>query len=256
MEKLVLPITCPQCAKELVTTVEVDPIALAPEIRGGTKPTGVKYSYKISSEEIKKFIIQKAHQYVPDASLEITPRYCEKKQRKESEVHHSYASFMIAFSHHVIKNNGDGGWFQQIGETGDNVMLVDSLFNNMIRRWCYDPKYLNEWLNSYKKLEKLEDGFGMDEKFINDLKVFSKPRGIKTRNNDIWVFFMASPEAILQDYFSDVKSGNVAGKLEIRDIRLLSKDIIEYDITLDPNNIILTDNPHVRQILSGEEKIK
>ena len=40
--------------------------------------------------------------------MEVVPRYCERKRRRDSEPHRSYASLRIAFSDSVVEKNEDG----------------------------------------------------------------------------------------------------------------------------------------------------
>lgn len=255
MAKINVPVTCPGCNKTLQASLDIDPLVLAPTIRGGIRPVGIPYEYNVTSEDIKKFIIDTVHKYSPEAMVKVHTRYCEKK-RRQGEPHRSYAFFKIAFSHHIIKDYSRGGWFQQIGESGEHVNIIHDVMENLIERWQYDRDYLNAWLKSYKKMEKLEDAFGMSDEFINDLKKFSTPRGIKVQGgNDIWVFFSASSEKILMDYFSNPDTNQLAGKLSVDNPTSVSKDIINYTIKLNPYQVETAINPHVEQILSNEEKV-
>lgn len=253
-----VPVTCPKCNKDLVVKVgadDIDPLLLAPNIRGEVRPISIPYEYRITSEDIKRFIIEVTHEYAPNTVLEIFPRYCEKKRRKEGEKHRSYASFNIAFSHHVISNYDPNAYFEKFGES-DRVTLIKDIRNNIIDRWCYDPKQINDWMKSYKKLEKLEDGLGMSEQFLNEIREFSRPRSQKVNGSkDSWIFFMASPEKILRDFFTDPNTGKIAGEMKVKDIIQISKDIVEFHITLNPYIKPSVINPHVKQILSGETKI-
>jgi hypothetical protein len=250
-------VICPKCknAFSATSTTNADPLVLlAPKIRGGIRPVGIPFEYHVTSEDIKKFINDVAHIYVPDAKLEISTRYCEKKQHR-GEPHRSYAFFKIAFSHHVIQNYDEHGWFQQIGETGEHVSIEKDLFEHLIKRWQFNRKDLDSWLKSYKKMEQLEDSFGVSDEFMNDLKKFSTPRGIKVSGSgDVWVFFAASVEKILMDYFTNPDTKALAGKITVDNPTLISKDVIDYRITLNPYAVESTVNPHVQQILANDEK--
>lgn len=258
-QTLNIPVTCPQCNKEMVVkvnTTDIDPLLLAPEIRGGVKPVGIPYEYHVSSEDIKRFIIDKIHQYSPNANVKISVRYCEKKRRKDNELHKSYATFLIALSHHVIEDYNSNGWFEKLGENNGKVHIVNDLYVKLIKQWKYDPDYISEWLKSYKKLERLEEGLGMTEAFINEIKEFSVPRStIANGTDEAWVFFMPCPEKIIADFFTNVKTNKIAGKLEVKDIVKISKDIVEYTVSLDPYAVVTKENPYVRQILNGEAKL-
>lgn len=271
MEKINVPIECPECGREIIVELDPaklladnqpstvtnysDPLMLAPNIRGDIRPVGIPYRYEITSEQIKAFIIDTVKAFCPNAQMEIHPRYCEKKKQKPGEIHRSYASFMIAFSNHVQEGYGKDGWFERLGESSD-VQFIKSIKSYIIDKWSYDKKQIDSILNSYKKLERFEDGLGMSEAFINEIRQFSIPRSIKVADSkDSWIFFMASPEKILYDFFSDPKTKKLKGNLKVTDIVPISKDIIKYIITFDPYVATTTENPHVRQILSGELKV-
>lgn len=275
MEVLDFTVKCPQCGFDVGIHQELDPKMLAPTVRSQLRPTDAIFEYKVSSEEIKRFMIDKAREYVPSAKMQIVPRYTERKRRDEKEPHRSYASFFIGFSSDVIKNNQDYGWYGKIGESFENVTVIDKLWHHFIKRYQYKQDMINEWLKSYKKLEKLEEGLGITEQFIAELKQYRKPLGVRTNNGEVWVFFMAAPEMILSDMFTTKKQildadgvpmldehqnpimvDKSAGRIEIRDIISISKDVIEYKIHLHPEEIVTTVNPHVLQILNGEDKKK
>ena len=263
-ETIKMNVECPNCQQNLLIQQDLNelkkaftPKDLAPTLRGDLVPSDSIFEYRISSEEIKKFIIDKAHEYVPEAKLQIVPRYTERKKRDEREPHRSYASFFIGFSSDVIQNNNDYGWYGKIGESFENVIIVQELWEKFIKRYQYDPEMINSWMKSYKKMEKLEEGLGITEQFLAELKHYKRPLGIRTNHQgEVWVFFMAAPEMILNDMFVEVGTDKPAGRIEVRDIVSVSKDIIEYRIHLHPNDVVTTVNPHVIQILNGEDKKK
>ena len=115
-------------------------------------------------------------------------------------------------------------------------------------------KDLEAWLKSYKNLEALEDALGMTEDFINDIREFAKPVRITTNNGEKWILFAAAAENVIADMLTDVVSGEVPGRIEIQQVYPLSKDIVEFIVYLHPAEMKYRDNPHVRQILIGEEK--
>lgn len=276
-EVLEFTVPCQQCGSDVLIRQELDPKMLAPTVRSELKPVDAIFEYKVTSEDVKRFIIDKAREYVPNVKMEVVPRYTERKRRDEREPHRSYASFFIGFSSEVIKNNQDYGWYGKIGESFENVMVIDKLWKDFIKRYQYNQDMINEWLKSYKKMEKLEEGLGITEQFLAELKQYRRPLGIRTNNREVWVFFMAAPEMILSDMFMkpeyvldengeyklDEKTKKPiivyrksAGRIEIKDIISISKDVIEYKIHLHPEEIVTKVNPHVLQILSGEDKKK
>lgn len=255
MKEIKVNASCPSCNTSMNVSVDIDQSMLAPTVRGKLTPAENIYVYRVTSEEIKQFIIQKAKKYVPDVKVEVVPRYCERKRRKSTDPRRSYASLRIAFSNEIIEKNSDQGWFGKIGENGSNVRVVNSLFNNLIRMYQYNKKEIDSWLKSYKNLEELEETLGMTEAYINDLRMYATPQRIKSNNED-WIIFSAAAENVLTDMLTDVETGKVPGKMIIHDIFPISKDIVEFVIHLYPENRVMKEDPHVRQILLGEEKAK
>ncbi len=251
--------TCPHCNKDVDLNANIDPIQLAPTVRAvdqGVAPAGAIFVYKISSEQIKQFITTKAKLMIPDVKVEVVPKYCERKQRRPSDPHRSYASLRIAFSDHILEKKGDDGWYGKIGETNSNIQIVQSMFDNIIRRYRYDRKAIEGWLKSYKNLEELEEALGMTEKYINDLRLYSTPQRVSTANKESWIIFSAAAENVIMDMLSDPATGRPQGRVQIQDVYRISKDVVEFLIYVHPTEIKLKENPHVRQILLGEEKPK
>jgi hypothetical protein len=244
--------TCPHCGKQVV----LDYAAPAPKICAkNLTPVSHIEVYRISSETMKQFLVEKVRHFSPNAKLELVPRICEKKQ-KHGEPHRAYASLRIAFSEEVIQKNGDGGWFAKIGESDSNVRFIESMFPEIIQKYGYNRKQIEGWLKSYKNLEELENSFGMTEPYINDLKLYSTPQRVKTRDGKVWVMFAAAPENIIRDMLSDPDSNKPYGRIQIQDVYSLNNDVVEYVVYVHPAETELRENPHVRQILMGEEKAK
>lgn len=257
MKEVKLMAECPNCDEKITLTTELDAKQLAPDLRcKELKPVESVFIYRVTTDEIKSFIIQKVSKMVPDAKIEVVPIYCEKKKRKETEVHHSYAALKIAFSEHIVEKKEDLGWYGKIGESGNVPRVKKSLFTEIIKKYQYDSKELDKWMKNYKILEELEDGLGMTEPFINDIRKYCVPQRVPTGQNEDWIFFSAAPERVFQDMFTDPETNKVAGKIHIHDVYPISKDVVEFEIYLHPEVIDYKDNPHVRQILQGELKVK
>ena len=256
-EELKLKTMCPHCNKEISvnTSIPSDPRVFAPDVRCKKRPVGSIFVYTLSTAEITKFIIEKSRQYVPDVKVEVVPRYCEKKQRKDIEPHRSYASLRIAFSDNVVENNADLGWYGKIGESED-VKIVKSMYDNIIHKYQYDRKKIEGWLKNYKTLEYLEDGLGMTESYIRDLLAYCRPKRVMTADKESWVIFSAAAENVIADMLTDPNTSKPAGRIQIQDVYPVSKDIVEFIVHLNPYDMVLKENPHVRQILHGEEKPK
>lgn len=258
MQEIKLGNNCPHCGNKVVfgTSVPNNPLELAPEVRGKIKPAGSIFVYKISSEEIKAFITEKAKKYVPDVKVEVVPRYCEKKRRRNTEPHHSYASLRIAFSDNAIEKKEDLGWYGKIGESTGNVRVIESLFKEIIQRYQYNRKEIDSWMKSYKTLEELEDGLGMTEAYINDLRMYSTPQRVQTTDRESWIIFSAAAENVIKDMLTSQVTNRLPGRIQIQDVYPITKDIVEFCVYLNTSEVQMRENPHVRQILMGEEKPK
>ena len=248
---------CPQCGAELEVEASVNKVD-EPKLRCNLKPVSNTLEYRVSSKDIAKFVSEKAKQYVPEVRCEVVPRYCQSKRKNPYEPLRSYASLRIAFSDNVVSKNNELGWYGKIGESADSVSVIPSMFTNIIERYSYNIKDINEWLDSYKNLEALEERHGMTEAFIEDLKNYAKPRRIVANNNEGWIIFSAAPENIIRDMFTDPSTGHVPGKIEILNpIEIQKGGEIEYKVLLHSgSDVVYSDNPHVRQIMLGEEKPK
>lgn len=249
---------CPHCTKDIFLPVPMPDKAvdLAPVVKSKITPVSSIFVYKITSEEIKQFILQMAREFVPDVDVKVAPRYCEKKRRKESDPRHSYASLRIAFSDNVVEKNADLGWYGKIGENTGNVRVVQSLMKGLIKKYQYDRKVIETWLKDYKLLEELEDGLGMTEAYIEDLRFYSSPRRIQSNTDESWIIFAAAAENVIQDMLTESGTDKVPGRIQIQDVVPISKEIVEFTVYLNPDEVKLRENPYLRQILLGEEKPK
>jgi len=250
--------TCPKCGEDVMVNVDIPVTALPdnPETRSKITPVGNILVYRITSEEIKQFIIQKSRKYVPDVKIEVVPCYCERKRRKDNEPHRSYASLSIAFSENIMEQKDTNGWYGKIGENNSHVRVVKGLFENIIQMYRYNPKDIDKWLSSYKILEELEDTFGMTEAYIRNLKAYSVPRRVQTSDRQWWIIFSAAANSVIKDMLTDRNTNEPIGRIQIQDIHMLSQGICEFIVYVHPDDMRLQENPHVRQILLGEEKPK
>lgn len=256
-DNLNMTFDCPECGKPVSVHAEMDPIKLAPDVRAHIAPVGSAFIYRISSEDIKTFIIDKATTMVPGVKVEVVPCYCEAKRRKKFEPHRSYASLRVAFSEEILdKKDVDSGWFGKIGDTATNIHIVNSLFTGIIQRYQYKKKDIDEWLKNYETLEKIEEAIGVDERFINSLRMYATPQRIPVANSDPWIVFSAAAENVIQDMLTEANTDKPTGRIQIMDTYLVSKGVVEFLVYVYSNEVKLRENPHVRQILLGEEKPK
>lgn len=258
MSAVNLNVSCKKCGNNFNVVTEIDPSQLSEaNLRCKAKPISTIKVYRITSEMMRNFIIAKAKHYCPDAKVEVVSLYCEKKRRKSNELHHSYASLRIAFSEQVIDNNEDLGWFGKLGDSADNINFKPSIFHNLIQKYRFNPEDVKTWMNSYKNLEELEDGLGMSEAYINDIRKYSNPQRVKVADsNEDWIIFAAAAENVLQDMFTDPETNKVPGRIQIQDVYQIDKDVVEFIVYLHPLETEIRENPNVRKILLGEDKPK
>jgi len=273
MSQLKIRTNCDYCGKELDVYTDIPDAPVTeitnsqfPIVRSHIKPIGNIMVYRISSEQIKDFIINKARKYVPDVRMTIVPRYCEKKRKSNNDPHRSYASLRIAFSDNVIEKKEDLGWYGNIGDNGSNVKMHPSIMKKLIDKYKYDRKQVEAWMKNYKTLEELEDTLGMTEAYINDLYTYTIPQRVKADNNENWIIFAAAAENVIADMLSEKTADDddpnkheinkPIGRIQIQDVYPISKDIVEFVVYVHPAKMKLRENPHVRQILLGEEKPK
>lgn len=245
---------CPGCNNQYSTLLDIEPVQLAPVTRGNIFPTSNIFIYEFTSEEIKRYLIDKARRYCPDIKMEVVPRFIEKKRKKPGEVHGAYASLRIAFSENVIEKNAENGWFGKIGES-DNVRIINTIFQNFIKMYNYNKEDLKKIRNDYKKMEHLEETLGITENYLDDLIMFSTPRLIKSTTGASWVSFSAPAEKVIFDMLTISETNELPGRIVIQDIVQISKDSVEYLVHVYPGNLVKED-PSVRRILLGEEKAK
>ena len=243
----ILAVECPKCQEEF--TVEVP----YPKVRSLIKPIGEIQVYRITSEEIKQFLIQKANYFVKaGVKLELAVKYCEKKK---SDPHSGHAALTIAFSDSVLSKRPNAGWFDKMGESDSNMRFVPDIFAGFIRKYEYNRKDLEEILSDYKKLEFLENKYGMTEAFIQDIKMYSTPRLIPTTNKESWIFFSARPEKVIEDMLEDPDTDKVNGGIDISGrVYQINKDVVEYIVYVHPQEMKSSENPLVRQLLQGKGK--
>lgn len=258
MKTLKLSGNCPNCGEEvtLAGSAPVSMIDFAPNVRSRIRPVSSVLIYKITSEQIKQFLIDKAKKLEPDVKIEVVPRYCERKRRKQSEPHRSYASLRIAFSDNVTENNDDMGWYGKIGQSSTNIRFKETIFKEMINRYQFNRKEIDNWMKSYKTMEELEEGLGMNESYLNDLKMYAIPRRLETVDKESWIIFSAAADKVLKDMLTDDKTNKITGRMMIQDIYPISKDVVEFLIYMYPFEVETKDNPYVRQILLGDIKKK
>lgn len=245
---------CPYCHKEITTKFTMPDGSTPPPTRcKNLSPTGHMWVYRISSDVIREYLTEKVRLIVPNAKLDLAPRYCERKKRAYGDGH-AYAAINIALSEDVIAGSRD--WFGSIGTDMGDVRLVPNMFEDFVARYRYDPKTIAAILKDYTQMEILENHFGITEDYLNEMKKFGTPQRVTTDDGKSWIFFSAAPEKIITNMMTDPQTKTIVGTCKIQDVYPLSKEVVEYLVYLNPTEMQLHEDHHVRQILMGEEKIK
>lgn len=241
--------TCPNCNEE----IDVDVPDLTPNVRSKIKPVGTIQVYRITSEEIKEFLFQKARFYKPGAKMEVATFYCENKTKEQQR---GYAFFRIGFSNDFIETKSQRGWFEKAGENSSNINFVEDILKEFIQRYQFSKKSLQELLGSYKNLEKLENRFGIRDDFIEDIMKYIIPQRVPTPNNESWIIFSARAEEIIRNMLEDEFTNAVGGELEIHEVHQVNKGLVEFIIYIHPKEMKSRENPYVRKILVGGNNIE
>lgn len=252
-------VECPSCHDQFPVLIPGGSTTASsiPVVRSKVKPLGQIHVYRITSEEIKQFLLQKARYYNPDIKIELGVKYCEKKN---SEPHRAYAALTIAFSDDIIDRKADMGWYEKMGESETNVRIVNTeeqpIYGEFIKQYQYNRKELDDLLDDYRQLEKLEDKTGVTESFLEDIRMYTSPRRIATTAKESWIFFSARPEKIIEDMLQDPKTDKVIGRIHIPEVFQINKDVVQFVVYVHPGEMATSENPLVRQLLTGQKEVK
>ena len=247
----VLAVECPHCQEELNVEVPQELLGV-PFVRSRIKPIGNIAVYRITSNEIKEFVTKKARFYRPEIQLEVSTHYCE---RKKSNPHRSYAYLKIGFNSAGLEQKEDAGWFERVGEGGASPRILSDIFVGLVQKYKYNKEGLDDLLDNYKKMENLENAFGLTEGILKDIRMYATPRRTKAINGDSWVIFSARAEKVIEDMLENPDNDKVAGRIEIQDIYAISKDQVEFVVYVHPLEMRAQENPYVRKIMMGEAKV-
>lgn len=254
MSEVAIKAICPKCSEELTVTADIPGTEVVP-VRSRLEPVGSIQVYKITSEMMSDFIIAKAKKYCPTVNMTVVPRYTERKARK-NEPHRAYASLRIAFSEEIVEKKEDLGFYGKLIESSTTPRIQPTIYQNMIRMYGYNPKEIDSWTHSYKNMEELEESLGITEAYLEDIKRYATPRMVEDNSKKKWIIFSADAANIIADMLTDTRTNEVCGRIQIQDVYQISKDIIEFIVYVHPKQMTLKENPHIRQILLGEEKPK
>ena len=238
--------------------------------------------YRITSDDIRIFLNQKAKQYVPAARVEILVEYCE---RKKSNPRRSYAALVVGLSSNMMERHGETDTLRRMIETESDHRLLDDIFTNLVKRYQYDRENLQKILESYKLLDEFQLSFGMNEEFIKQLIYWTTPRRQELdKTKEVWTLFGARPDAIIYDMLEELniyepiqmeesKLNKMSkedreklptsahtmilprkGRMEIVQVTPITKGSVEFMIYLHSDDIQVNDNPDLRKLLDSMKK--
>lgn len=245
---------CEHCHKPTHVTAELpsDPIALAPEVESYMHPTSLKYVYRVTIDDIKRFLLTKARLLVPGIKLEVVGVYCERKTKNKDD-HRAHAYVRVAYSSEAVEKNEDLGWYGRLGDRTSNVSIVKDLSKFMIDKYKYDRREIDKCIKDYEYMEILEESFGMTENYLSNLRSFCTPRGLKATDNTLWVIVAANPAKIFEDMLANSDDHTLHGEVKIQDVNMISKDNVEFTVYYDPYAIQAKDDPNVVKLLLGNK---
>jgi hypothetical protein len=219
--------------------------------RANIQPNGQIDVYKITSDQMKIFIAAKAAAMQPGTKVEMSVDYWEKKK---SVPRRSYAMLKVAMSDDVIEKKEDNSWIIRMVDSESDIKFVKKIWDFIVRQYSYDKKELESMLNDYRKLDQLEESFGLTEDQIKQMMYYSVPRRIKTGTKDSWIVFAARPDAVIKNMLTDPTTNKVNGRMEIVDIVPITKDTVEYTVYVHVNEVESSENPEVRKLLQNDLK--
>lgn len=232
--------------------------------RSTLEPSGTIDVYRITSDQIHAFLSQKVSRLVPTARAEVLPRYCE---RKKSNPRRSYAAMIVALSSDTIEQDDDP-YADTLGIETENVRMVNSVHSTIIRKYGYDRQALKDILNDYRKLDELEEAFGMTESFVRELYKWSKPIAQKSpQSKETWIMFSARADAIIEDMLTPVtiwtpkdtskgvetfthNADGPVGRMEIVSVTPINKESVEFIVYVHRNEFRPVENNELRKLLS------
>ena len=254
-EEKVLSVECPFCNQELNVELPESVPRDTSKTRALLKPVGNVRVYRITTDEMKAFVQQKANFYKDGIIVEGGARYFE---RKNSNPHRGYCYMKLAFNENALENNQQAGWFEKIGESSDGVRFISDIFVGLIQKYGFDRQGLNDLLSNYKRLEKVEEMFGLTEDALREIREFVTPKRILASKSSggNWIMFSARAEKIIEDMLENPDTDKVEGSIEIHDVHPLTKENIEFVVYVHPKEMRASENPYIRKSLSGEIKLK
>lgn len=198
--------------------------------RAKRSPDSIIEEYRITTEEIERFIAAKAFHYKEGLKIKLAPELWERKGNQGNG--RKYAMLKLTLSDAALEQFGqETSIVRQMIAENSNVRFVTEVWEAIIKKYSFNRQQLESIRKSYKTMDRLEDTLGINEDNLKRLIAFSQPRMVNV-GNEKWIILAIRPEAVIEDMLSDINSGKINGQIEIVNITSITKDNVEYQIHL------------------------
>jgi len=215
-------------------------------VRSKMKPRALIRVYSITSEMIKQYIKTKVKHFVPNCFVNTIVSFVKAPKSKTK----GYASARISFSDKVISEACRAkNFYERLGED-DNVTFVPAIYQNIIEKFRYNKGEIDRILSNYKALSSLEDNFGIDEQFLNDIKLYVRPQRIQIDSRNSMIVFSARVESIIQDMLTNPRTKIVDGVIEIKEI-YVNRNVVHFTVYVHPSQMPIENNDMVRALIEN-----
>lgn len=217
------------------------------------KPIAKIQVYSISSDQMREYVIRKIHHFFPGIPANLV--FMFTKPKKSERGPKGFASARLLVADTVLDPSQRARtYYDRLGDPG-KLQFLPNFQYNVIEKYKYNREQINSLLNNYKEMSKAEDIFGIDEKFLNDIRSYIVPKKLEVNTNLNAIVMSVMPENIIQDMLTNIRSGKVNGKIEIKEI-YMNKDVIHFIVYIHPEDLKSQQNPLVSLFLDGSNGIK
>ena len=164
---------------------------------------------------------------------------------------------LLAMNEKVIEQRqSEGGFYGSLGWQ-HSIRIKSRLWLEFISRWLYNQDWIRQALGSYNRMDDYEEKFGITEAALKDISFYSAPRAVYPDGSQTpWVFTAIDPFLVIQDMLCEAGTKKIPGEIFITDVNKVSENMIEWTVYVSPFKNETEINPHVMEILKGNEKAK
>lgn len=258
MANIVTKVQCTKCQHQFNIKLPVPTGMNIPVVAGKVNPAYEIMVYRITTNDVNRYIGDVVRSVEPDAQVLIYPRFSEKKQKKNSGgPRPAYVYLLIGMNEKVIDQRANANGFYGTLGWNRSVRVKSRLWFEFISRWLYDPEWIRKAMGSYNRMDEYEEKFGLTEAALKDISFYAAPRAVYPDGSKTpWVLTAIDPYLVIQDMLCEAGTKKVPGEIMITDVNQVSENMIEWTVHVSPFKNEAEINPHVMQILRGEEKVK